>query len=317
MTVVAPTGSSAKASSPKLGPTGTYSFTQLETIWVQGGGNPGLAPTMAAIALAESGGRPNALHNSAYPNLPNYKPPAPGGLPEYSVGLWQLNYVINGQWDSGREARWGTPANVTNPLANASGAASLAKDGSGLTNWSTYNNHSYLGYLPRNASSFGGAASWVWNKAKGIVEYNPPGMPGPAQAIVNPGSVATGTAGAAGTAAQNEFNKLGLTANWKDIYYGLAVFGGGVMILVGIVIVAADLGVAVAQKAKKNTIVVNVQNQRAKRNGPGTSATKSNPNPGKHSASEKKRLRVSASDRAAAKKARAKELDDKYGKIPY
>lgn len=221
-----------------------------------------------------------------------------------------------------RTVRYGPPSATINPLANATAAVALANNGAGLSNWSTYNNGSYLGYIPKNSSSFiptslESGGKWIWNAAKGIVEYNPPGMPGPAQAIVNPAGVATGVGRAAGSATVDALKASGLTANWKDIYYGLAVFGGGVMILVGIVIVAADLGVAAAQKAKKNTIVVNVQNQRAKRNGPGTSATKSNPNPGKHSASEKKRLRVSASDRAAAKKARAKELDDKYGKIPF
>ena len=55
-----------------------YDLTQLENLWIQAGGNPAVAPVMAAIAIQQSGGDPNALN-----------PVDSNGLP--SVGLWQEN----------------------------------------------------------------------------------------------------------------------------------------------------------------------------------------------------------------------------------
>ena len=39
-----------------------YTYGQLETLWTNAGGSKALAPLMAAIALAESGGNPGALN---------------------------------------------------------------------------------------------------------------------------------------------------------------------------------------------------------------------------------------------------------------
>src|SRR5206468_2175229 len=51
---------------------GALSFGQLRSLWVRAGGDPGLASLMAHVAVAESGGNPNAYNASG------------------ATGLWQI-----------------------------------------------------------------------------------------------------------------------------------------------------------------------------------------------------------------------------------
>lgn len=98
---------------------GTYSYTQLETLWVLAGGSTSLAPTMARIALAESGGAVDA-HN-----------------PSGASGLWQIEVPINDQYIPGGAA------NVYNALDNARAAVAVYK-AQGLDAWTTYTSGAYL-----------------------------------------------------------------------------------------------------------------------------------------------------------------------------
>lgn len=93
-----------------------YSFRQLEGLWEQAGGNHAIAPVMAAIALAESGGNPNAT----------------GGVGE--KGLWQIN-----------PHAWGSLATY-DPLGNAKAAVHVLSV-QGLTAWSTYNSGAYKHFV--------------------------------------------------------------------------------------------------------------------------------------------------------------------------
>lgn len=114
----------------------TLNYQQLQQLWRQAGGPAQLAPTMAAIALAESGGRTDALNNN----------PSTG---DYSVGLWQINYY--GPLQAARTARYGPPDSLrlgpAAALRNARAAVSLAADGNGLGNWTTYTTGAYLAHL--------------------------------------------------------------------------------------------------------------------------------------------------------------------------
>lgn len=96
---------------------GCYSFRQLEQLWVQAGGSPAWAPTMAGIALAESGGCPGAVNS----NDPN------GG----SYGLWQINGVHAPGGNGG--AAWGQA--MLNPQTNAKMAVNLLGGGPGCSAW--------------------------------------------------------------------------------------------------------------------------------------------------------------------------------------
>lgn len=114
----------------------TLSFTQIEQLWIANGGSAALAPVMAAIAIAESGGRTDA-HN-----------PKP---PDDSYGLWQINYY--GNLRSGRTQRYGSPDQlVADPNLQARAAISLAGNGSGLRNWTTYTSGAYKAPLAKGSS---------------------------------------------------------------------------------------------------------------------------------------------------------------------
>lgn len=100
---------------------------QLASLWVQAGGNPASAKTAAAIALAESGGRTDALNPRA---------------PDYSVGPWQINYY--GNLRGPRTQQFGTPQQLlSNPLANARAAVAISQGGKNFNPWSTYKSGAY------------------------------------------------------------------------------------------------------------------------------------------------------------------------------
>ena len=111
---------------------------QLEQLWVLAGGSQATADTAAAIAQAESGGRTDAILNTAYPKLPGYHPPGAGALPEYSVGLWQINELAHPSY---------TTASLLTQLGNANAATAIASFGASFSAWSTYQNGAYKKFL--------------------------------------------------------------------------------------------------------------------------------------------------------------------------
>jgi Lysozyme like domain len=76
-----------------------------------------------AIALAESGGVPNAILRSSR---------------EYSVGLWQINTRAWPQFST---------AAMADPGQNALAAMHISKGGTDWRPWSTYNSGAYKRYL--------------------------------------------------------------------------------------------------------------------------------------------------------------------------
>ena len=101
------------------GGTGTqYSYAQLEGLWINAGGSKALAPTMAAIAMAESDGCSTALN------------------PSGASGLWQILGAVD-------------PAdqkNLFDPAVNAK-EATLKYSSQGLGAWVTYTTGAYKSYL--------------------------------------------------------------------------------------------------------------------------------------------------------------------------
>jgi hypothetical protein len=81
----------------------TYTFAQLEGLWIQAGGSKALAPLMAGVAEVESGGNPQAYN------------------PSSASGLWQL---ISSNW----HLIPGGGANRFNALDNAKGAVALSNN---------------------------------------------------------------------------------------------------------------------------------------------------------------------------------------------
>ena len=90
-----------------------YTYAQLEGLWIAAGGAKALAPTMAAIAEAESGGCSSALNSIQ------------------ACGLWQIHPYQAGCLD---------------PATNAKMAVGKYQT-QGLTAWTTYTSGAYKAYL--------------------------------------------------------------------------------------------------------------------------------------------------------------------------
>jgi hypothetical protein len=120
------------------GPGTRYSFAELEGLWINAGGAKALAATMAAVALAESGGCTADLNTTD------------NGGTQTSWGLWQIS---NGTHSS-PGANWNTGA------GNAALAVAKYK-AQGLSAWGTYDSGAYKQYLNGAApdTSVSGGAS--------------------------------------------------------------------------------------------------------------------------------------------------------------
>jgi hypothetical protein len=118
--------STANAIIPASPPVGTkLTFAQLEGLWIQAGGDASKAPVMAAIALAESGGRPTAT------NLTD------NNGTQSSFGLWQISTGTHNPPNP----------NWSNPLTNAQ-LAVTKYNSQGLGAWGTYTSGAYRKMLP-------------------------------------------------------------------------------------------------------------------------------------------------------------------------
>jgi Lysozyme like domain len=93
---------------------GVYSCSGLETLWRNAGGSSAEAFTAAEIAMAESGGNPNAIS------------------PTDDFGLWQIN------------GSHGSMATL-NPAGNARSAVSISSDGRDWGPWTTFTSGAYRG----------------------------------------------------------------------------------------------------------------------------------------------------------------------------
>ena len=108
-------GSSVHTVSSVSSSHGVYSCSGLETLWKNAGGSSGEAFTAAEIAMAESGGNPNAIS------------------PTDDFGLWQINGSHG-------------PAQATfNAMGNAKAAIAISDDGNDWDPWTTYVTGAYAG----------------------------------------------------------------------------------------------------------------------------------------------------------------------------
>ncbi len=105
---------SSSTRSSYVAPSGQYSCSSLENLWDEAGGNPADAFMAAEIAMAESGGNPNAIS------------------PTDDYGLWQIN------------ASNGSLATL-DPYENAKSAIALSDDGANWGAWTTYTAGMYEG----------------------------------------------------------------------------------------------------------------------------------------------------------------------------
>jgi len=99
-------------------------YSQLEGVWIDAGGQQSLAPMMAAIALAESGGQTNSLN------------PSDNNGRQSSYGLWQISTGTH----TAPSPNW------ADPVTNAKLAIGKLKT-QGLAAWGTYSSGAYKPFL--------------------------------------------------------------------------------------------------------------------------------------------------------------------------
>jgi hypothetical protein len=208
-----------KAVTDKTPPSGYLSFMQLRQLWLDNGGAPNFANEMAAIALAESYGDPGALAAPSFVQgaNPNHWNVTNG---EDSRGLWQINTRAHPQY---------LTVNLFDPAVNVAAAIDILQ-GSGPGAWSTYTNGAYLKYLPSNAPP---DATYT----------GPPEKSAPS--LLNPFGITGVTGGQQG--GSNPLTGLpgkALSGVEKYVVYGLAVFGGVMLMLLGLILIGVDLGIA-------------------------------------------------------------------------
>ncbi len=97
---------------------GTLGCSGLEQLWEQEGGSPGEAALAASVAMAESGGDPNATDNNS------------NGTTDR--GYWQINSI------------WGG-LSTYDPAGNARAAIQISHDGTDWSPWVTFNSGAYAG----------------------------------------------------------------------------------------------------------------------------------------------------------------------------
>jgi Lysozyme like domain len=141
-----------------------YTFDQLKQLWVDAGGDQKHAPLMAAIALAESGGRPQATNKNKNGSIDR--------------GLWQINSSHG----------WG--ASSFDPRANARQAVTVLR-AQGPKAWSAFTNGSWAKFFPGATTQpqagglggtlggIGGALGDAWRWGNRPVGDIVPGVPSP------------------------------------------------------------------------------------------------------------------------------------------
>jgi len=202
-----------------------YTYAELEGLWISAGGNRALAPVMAAIAEAESGGNSDA-----------WNPRDTNGLP--SGGLWQINPA---------------PANWADPAANARDAVAKYKS-QGLAAWGTYTSGAYKGYLSNKttpATNVQGSpsAKQAQTVAAGASDC----------IIANPASVSLPLIGSLSAGPSCLFSR----SNARAIVGGVMVASAGVLGLAALAVLAVGVGMkaigpaaAAAEKAGGVLMVV-------------------------------------------------------------
>jgi Lysozyme like domain len=110
----------------------TLSYAQLEGLWIANGGSKAMAPLMAAIALAESGGNPDSN---------NYTDSNGQGGTQTSWGLWQISNGTHSQ----------PVPNIDNPAVNAQQAVAKYQS-QGLSAWGTYTSGAYKAFMSNSTT---------------------------------------------------------------------------------------------------------------------------------------------------------------------
>lgn len=174
------------------------SYAELEGVWIQAGGNKAVAPLMAAIALAESSGDPNAKNATD-----NYGR-------QTSWGLWQISDGTHNE----------VSPNWNDPLTNAKLAVAKYNGPQGLSAWGTYTSGAYKKFMQ-----------------SGVTSQNPSGITGTQQnGSVSQAGITSDIGGAIADGLLTGFAQaMGPVLKWSlwflETALGFAVMAGGVILL--------------------------------------------------------------------------------------
>lgn len=194
---------------------------------------------MAAIALAESGGDPNATHRNSDGTVDR--------------GLWQIN------------SSHGYGTSSLDPNQNIKQAVGVYHS-QGLTAWATFTSGAYLKYLPRNFDKI--ALNNYLKQHNG----KPPGTagltPGIKHLVTNPvgtttNAVSQGVNDIAGPIESTVM--MGL----KEAMYAFAIFGGLMLVLLGLGMIGLDVGLGGFQRVNRHPVVKYVNRRTSSGGGSG------------------------------------------------
>jgi hypothetical protein len=209
------------ATRPTFTPPKTYTFRQLEELWIGAGGRKIAAPTAAAIALAESGGNPNSEGHNTNGSIDR--------------GLWQINSVHGS-------------LSTTDVVANVKAAVKIYNE-SGWSPWVTFKTGAYQaplrqyghtgvdlekgaegkGLFEQIVEAGGGANERVGFGAATNVGARAVGQPAPSQTVAKQ----VGGAEQKATGALEKFTWSGLS---KIIVTAVLLIAGAVLVVYGIMV---------------------------------------------------------------------------------
>lgn len=186
---------------------------------------------MAAIAIAESGGRPNAVSGRNKNGT-------------VDRGLWQINSVHG----------YGTSS--LDPKANAKQAVGVYHS-QGLNAWTTFKTGAYRQYVPSVVKGIRGTPMGI---PAGAHVGGKPGFFGDLAHDVGSGNLSATTGDLTGVHQSNTIDPLSsiLVTGLKEAMYALAILGGGMLILLGLLLIGVDLGLEGFSKKATNHPAVRV-----------------------------------------------------------
>lgn len=189
-----------------------YTYAQLQDLWVQAGGSRTYAPIAAAIALAESGGRSDAINTSNRNGT-------------VDRGLWQINSIHGSQ-------------STFDPLSNARAAVAISKGGTDWRPWCVAWSDGHCGgtflgagapvlrYLPGGATNTGSVPT---AGTSNTLVSNP--IPGPV------GGIIAKILDALGVPTPESVSSAFFQSVRSTVYYVGLVFLGVVMMAWGIILI--------------------------------------------------------------------------------
>lgn len=187
----------------------TWTYAQLEGLWINAGGSTATAPLAAAIAEAESSG--NDQSTSANPD---------GGT---NVGLWQLDTP------GGKGAGY-TVAQLKDPATNAKVAVAGSSKGADWSAWATFASGAYKKFISSgttpDTSTPAASTTAATSKSDAGCLIMIPNLD-PVSAVPIIGSLAPST-------AQCILSK----SQARAIMGGALLLGGGTLVLMGLLVLA-------------------------------------------------------------------------------